>query len=154
MTPSVREPFDAFTPLREAVTRLFEDGLITPERLLTFGRTFPVDVIETNDSYIVEASLTGVKPEDVQITATGNTLTIRVGHKARAAHEGETYLRHERFERQAPDMSRMVTLPAKINPSKVVASYEHGMLSVTVSKEEESKPKTIPVHVNKEKTEK
>jgi HSP20 family protein len=153
MTPSAREPFDAFTPLREAVTRLFDDGLISPDRLLMLGRTFPIDVIETGDSYIVEASLTGVKPEQVQITTTGNMLTIRVGHKARPQHEGETYLRHERFERPAPEMSRTVTLPAKINPDKVIANYEHGMLTVTVGKDEETKPKAIPVHVTKEKVE-
>jgi HSP20 family protein len=118
------------------------------------GHTFPVDVLETPDDYIIEASLTGVRPENVQITTTGNTLTIRVGRKAHLRHEDEgTYLRRERIERHGPEMSRTLTLPARINPDKVSADYQNGVLVVTVGKDEESKPRTIPLHVTKDKVE-
>ena len=154
MSTTVREPFDAFTPLREAVTRFLDEGVTSPDRLLMLGHTFPVDVIETPDEYIVEASLTGIRPENVQITTTGNTLTIRVGRKPHLRHEEDgTYLRRERIERHGPEMSRTLTLPARINPDKVSADYQNGVLVVTVGKDEESKPRTIPLHVSKDKVE-
>lgn len=151
MSEPVREPFDAFTPLRDVVNRLFDDGFITPERLLT-GHMIPVDIIETPEEYRIEASLTGVKPENVQITTAANTVTIRVGRKSglRAEEEG-TYLRRERIERRGPEMSRTVSLPAKVDPDKVSATYEHGMLIVHVGKSEESKPRTITLHISEAK---
>ncbi len=144
-----REPFDAFAPLREAVSRFMDDGFPTPERaILALGRTFPVDVLETPDEYVIEASLLGLRPEDVQITTTGNTITIRAGRKARERTEKEgTYLRRERIERFLPEVGRTITLPAKVNPDKVSASYEQGVLMIHVAKDEESKEHTIPVKV-------
>ena len=53
------DPVDVFTPLREAVSRLFDEGLPT-ERLMFLGRSIPVDVIDMPEEYIMEASLTGV----------------------------------------------------------------------------------------------
>lgn len=144
-TPS-REPFDAFTPLREAVNRFFDDGLMSPERLLS-GLVIPVDVIETADEYRIEASLTGVKPENVQVTTAGNAVTIRVGRKPQRPEEEGTYLRRERIERHLPDMTRTIPLPAKIDPERVTADYEHGVLIVHVAKDEETRPKIIPLHV-------
>ena len=147
------EPMDVFTPLREAVTRMFEDGAFTPERLMYFGRTIPVDVIETPEEYVIEASLTGVKPEHVQVSVADNTVTIHVGRKAYARHEEDVvYLRRERIERPQPEMSRTITLPAKIDPDKVEADYEHGVLTLRVHKSEETKAHAIPLHVVKETT--
>jgi HSP20 family protein len=151
MSYTTREPLDAFTPLREAVSRFFDEGLMTPERLMLFGRTIPVDVIEASDEYVIEASLTGIKPEHVQVSATGNTVTIRVGRKGATKHETEgTYLRHERFERPLPEMTRTIELPTKVDPEKVYASYEHGVLTVRIAKDEQAKPRAITVHVAKE----
>lgn len=144
-TPS-REPFDAFTPLRDAVNRLFDDGFMFPERLLS-GRTIPVDVIETADEYRIEASLTGVKPENVQVTTAGNGVTIRVGRRAQRPEEEGTYLRRERFERPFPEMIRTIPLPAKIDSERMTADYQHGVLIIHVAKDEGTKPKTIPVRV-------
>lgn len=144
-TPS-REPFDAFTPLREAVNRFFDDGFMTPERLLA-GRSIPVDVIETADEYRIEASISGVKPENVQVSTAGNAVTIRVGRKPQRTEEEGTYLRRERFERHFPEMIRTIALPAKIDPECVSADYQHGVLIIHVAKDEENKPKSVPVHV-------
>jgi HSP20 family protein len=145
------EPVDVFTPLREAVSRMFEEGPLTPERLMYLGRTIPVDIIDTPDEYVVEASLTGVKPEHVQVSVSDNTVTIRVGHKAYARRDEDVvYLRRERIERPTPEMSRTVSLPTKIDPEQVVANYEHGVLTLHIHKSEESKSHTIPLHVTKE----
>lgn len=145
------EPMDVFTPLREAVSRVFEEGALSPERLMYLGRSIPVDVIDTPEEYIIEASLAGVRPEHVQVSVADNTVTIRVGRKAYARHEEDVvYLRHERIERPAPEMSRAIALPAKIDPDQVVANYEHGVLTLHIHKSEESKSHTIPLHITKE----
>lgn len=145
------DPMDVFTPLREAVSRLFDDGPMTAERLMYFGRTIPVDIIDTPEEYVIEASLTGVRPEHVQVSVVDTTVTIRVGRKAFARHdENAVYLRHERVERSIPEMSRAITLPAKIDPEQVEATYEHGVLTLHIRKSEESKAHTIPLHVMKE----
>lgn len=148
--PGPMEPVDVFTPLRDAVSRLFDEGL-APERLMFFGRTIPVDVIETPEEFVIEASLTGVKPEHVQVSVVDNNVTIRVGRKAYTRHEEDTvYLRRERIERPTPEMSRTIALPTKIDPERVEADYEHGVLTLHIRKSEESKSHTIPLHVTKE----
>ena len=150
-TQPSQEPMDVFTPLREAVSRLFDEGPALSERLMYLGRTIPVDVIDTPEEYVIEASLTGVKPEHVQVSVAENTVTIRVGRKAYARHEEDVvYLRHERIERPMPEMSRVIALPVKIDPDQVVANYEHGVLTLHIHKSEESKSHTIPLHVSKE----
>jgi HSP20 family protein len=154
MSTTPMEPLDAFTPLREAVARFFDEAVVGPDRLLTLGRTFPVDIIDKPDEYVIEASLTGIKPENVHLTASGNTLTIRVGGRPHAGRDEDgTYLRRERMERHGPAMSRTLTLPTRINAEKVSATYEHGVLTVTVGKDEETKPHAIPVHIAREKGE-
>jgi HSP20 family protein len=142
-----KDPFDALMPLRDAVNRLFEDSFVWPGRLEVFtGRTFPVDVYETKDQqgYIVEASLPGVKPEDISISAMGDTLTIHYVTKSEEKVEKPNYVRRERFE---GEMTRMVTLPTHILPEKVQATYDQGVLKLQVPKSEEVKPKQIPIKV-------
>lgn len=142
-----KDPFEALMPLREAVNRLFEDSFVWPGRLEVFtGRTFPVDVYETKDQqgYIVEASLPGVKPEEISISAMGDTLTIHCATKGEEKVEKPNYVRRERYE---GEMTRMVTLPTHILPEKVQATYEQGVLKLQVPKSEEMKPKQIPIKV-------
>lgn len=149
MSTPTREPVDAFAPLRQAVNRFMEDGLGSSERaLFLLGRTFPVDVIETPEEYIVEASLLGIRPEDVQITTAGNTLTIRAGRKARRhAEKDEVYLRRERIDRFIPEVGRTITLPSHVDPEKVKAVYEQGVLTIHIAKDEETKEHMIQVQV-------
>ena len=146
------ETFEPFTPLREAVTRLFDEGVMNPERFLLLGRTFPVDILDRPDEYVVEASLPGINPAYVRLTTSGSALTIRVGKptQSRRAEDG-SYIKKERIERAYPEVSRTLTLPSKINPDKVTANYEHGVLTVIVAKDEDTKPHTIPLHIGKEK---
>lgn len=149
---NIIEPYDAFTPLREAVSRIFDEGMINPDRFFQFGRTFPVDILDRADEYVVEASLPGINPAYVHLTTSGNALTIRVGKPAHPRREEDgSYIKKERFERQYPEMSRTLTLPSKINPDKVSATYEHGVLTIVVAKDEETKPHSIPLHIAREK---
>jgi HSP20 family protein len=142
-----KDPFDALMPLREAVNRLFEDSFVWPGRLEVFtGRTFPIDIYETKDQqgYIIEASLPGVKAEDISISAMGDTLTIHYATRGEEKVEKPTYVKRERFEGA---MTRTITLPTHILPEKVLATYEQGVLKLQVPKSEEVKPRQIPIKV-------
>jgi HSP20 family protein len=142
------EPFQELTPLREAMNRLLEDSFVGMRRFEPFGRTPPVDLRETETEYVIEASLPGVKPEELQITATPDQITIRATKKAEAKTEeekGGTYVRHERYE---GELSRTILLPTSVNPEGATAKYEHGVLTLTLPKSPHAAAKQIPVHVN------
>lgn len=142
-----RDPFEAMMPLREAINRMFEESFVWPRFELFTGRFFPIDISETEDKqqYVIEASLPGIKPEEMQITAEGDTLTIRVARKVEEEKkEKGTYVRRERYE---GEMTRTVSLPTAIDADKVQATYEHGVLTLRVPKAEGVKPKQIPVKV-------
>lgn len=140
-----KDPSEAFMPVRQVMDRLFEESFIRPERFTLFtGRTFALDVYESKDQkeYVVEASLPGVKPEEIEITSSGDTLTIRYATKGEEKVEKPKYMRRERYE---GEMSRTFTLPTQIDPEKVQATYEHGVLTLHIPKSEAAKPKQIPV---------
>ncbi len=140
-----RDPFGALTPLREAMNRLFEESFVGPRFEFFVGRTFPVDIYETEDklSYVVEAALPGYKPEEVQVTAEGDTLTISIIKKGEEKVEKGGYVQRERYE---GEMTRTITLPG-VEMAKVEATYEHGVLKLLVPKAEAVKPKQIPIKV-------
>ncbi|HLG65379.1 MAG TPA: Hsp20/alpha crystallin family protein [Ktedonosporobacter sp.] len=140
-----RDPFDALVPLREAMNRLIEDGFVGPTRFEAItGRTFLVDLYETEDrqQYVLEAALPGFKLEDLHITAMDDTITIHVARKAAEKDEKSSYVRRERFEGK---MTRAFTLPTTIEPDKIEAHYEHGILRLSIPKAEQVKPKPITV---------
>jgi HSP20 family protein len=142
-----RDPFEALMPLRDAMNRLFEESFFWPGRFEAFtGRSFPVDVYESKDqkAYMVEASLPGAKPEDISVSAEGNTLTVSYTTKGEQKEEKPNYVRRERFE---GEMSRTITLPVQIQPEKVEATYEQGVLKLLVPKSEAAKPSQIQVKV-------
>lgn len=149
MTLVPRDPFDAFMPLRDAMNRLFEDSIVGPRLEIFAGRSFPVDIYQTDDQqqYVIEAALPGFKPEEVQITAMNDALTIRVAKSGEEKVEKGSYVRRERYE---GEMARTIMLPTTIDPAKVQATYEHGVLTVHVPKTEEAKPQQIPIQPKKE----
>lgn len=145
MTLIPRDPFDALVPLREAMNRLIEDSLVGPTRFEAFtGRTFLVDLYETEDrqQYVLEASLPGFNLEDLQITVMDDTITIHVARKEVEKDNKTSYVRRERFEGK---MTRSFTLPTTIEPDKIEALYEHGVLRLSIPKADQVKPKPITV---------
>jgi HSP20 family protein len=141
------EPFGMMTPLREAMNRLLEDSFISPARLEPLiGRALLLDVFETDGEYTIEASLPGVKPEDLKVSATDDTITIRATMKreTRDTTKG-AYVRRERHE---GEIVRSVTLANPIDPSRVSAHYEHGVLKLTAPKAEIAKPHQVDVTVH------
>lgn len=139
------EPRETFGSLRDAVGRLFEESFVNPRAIesLVFGRSFPLDITETEREYVIEASLPGFKPEDLQITALGDSMTIRAIRKpAETTEKTKSYVRRERYE---GEVQRVITLPTPIDAERVSAAYENGVLTLRVPKSEAAKPKQIPV---------
>jgi HSP20 family protein len=131
--------------LREAMDQLFQDSFIRPG---WFGpgespaNLLPVDMYETADSLVVKATVPGVKPEDVEVTVTGDLLTIKCESKSEEKVEKRNYLRQERRYGSA---CRQVTLPAGVDTNQAKASFEHGVLTLELPKVEAVKTKTVKV---------
>jgi HSP20 family protein len=142
-----RDPSEMFMPLRQAMDRLMEGSFLWPGRFDFFaGQTFPIDVYESPDRqhYVVEATVPGFKPEEIQITAQGSALTIHAARKEEKKEEKGGYVRRERYQ---GEMNRTVTLPGAIDEGNVEATYENGVLTVRVPKAESARPRQIPVKV-------
>ena len=139
------EPLRDFVSLRDAMDRLFEDSFVTPQRgwlAPLRAADLAMDLYETNDEVVVKATLPGVKPEEVDITITGNTLTIRGESKQENEIKEENYIRRER---RSGSFSRSVTLPGGLKSDKAEATFEDGVLTLKIPKSEEIKPKSIKV---------
>jgi HSP20 family protein len=137
------EPVREMMTLREAMDRLFDDAFTRPINLRDGGWSAPaVDMYQTNDEVVIKAALPGFKADEVQINVTGDVLTLRGETK----HEEEKQERswHIREHRWG-SFERSVALPTTVTADKAIADFENGILTVTLPKAEEVKPKTISV---------
>jgi HSP20 family protein len=146
------DPFQDLEAMQRQMGRFFDE----PFRMLPWrglaqrefeGELGALDVYETEGSIVIEATLPGVKPEDLKLSVTDHTLHI----------EGETKLEQEikreqyhRQERRFGTFGRSVTLPPYAEIDKADATYEHGLLKITMPKAEQAKAKTIPVRTTLE----
>ncbi len=142
MTIVRRSGFGDLLSLRQAMDRLFEESFVNP-RTWQFGegQLVPVDVYATSDDVVVEAILPGVKPEEVDITVEGSTLTI-AGDTSSMIPEREGLLLQE--IRRGRFM-RTLTLPAGLEPDKATATFEDGILTLRIPKAEQVKPRQIKI---------
>ncbi len=137
------EPLREMVSLRDAMNSLLQESFVRPVGLMGNGTALlPLDIAETEDEFIVKASLPGVRPEDVHITAHGDTLTIRGEMKAEEEKKGEHH--HLRELRQG-HFQRTVTLSTPISADKAQAQFENGILTLKLPKAEEAKPKEIKI---------
>jgi len=128
--------------LREAMDRLFNDAFTRP---LDFGMSWQmpaIDLYQTDDNVVVRATLPGTKAEDVQISVTGDMLTIKGELKEKEEVKEKAY--HIREHRYG-SFERTLNLPTDVVADKAKAEFEDGVLTVTLPKAEEVKPKTITV---------
>lgn len=141
------DPFAEMASLRTAFDRIFDD--VRPMRALATlnggDGYFPIDLLETGDEVVVKASLPGVKPEDIDISVTGQLLTIK--GEAREEHE-EKAQNFYRRERRSGTFVRQLTLPSEVDSAKANAAFEHGVLRLTLPKADAAKPRTIKVQAN------
>lgn len=123
--------------------RLFQESFIRPTtRFLAKESAMPFDIHETGNEVVVTASLPGIKPEDVEITITGDLLTIKGEVKADQTVKQEDYILQER---RYGTFCRSVTIVMPVVADKAEAKFEHGVLTLTLPKAEEVKPKQIKV---------
>ncbi len=138
-------PFGELLSLRQAMDRLFEDSFVNPRtwgQLGSEGVGLPLDIYTTPDDLVVEAALPGVKPEDVEITITGDTLAISGNSSSERKHEEGSVVVQE-IRRGA--FSRTVALPQGLRTEKASAGFEHGVLTLRIPKAEEVKPRQIRI---------
>ncbi|MHB1482541.1 MAG: Hsp20/alpha crystallin family protein [Bellilinea sp.] len=136
------EPVREMMTLREAMDRLFDDAFTRPLSLNGAAALPSLDVYETDDEVVVKASLPGLKAEDVQISVTGDSLTLRGEFKQEEEKSGATY--HVR-ERRSGSFERTLGLPVSVQTDKAKADFENGILSIVLPKAEAVKPRTINI---------
>ena len=135
------EPFREARRMHDMLDRMMDRSLIDPWSVGMEG-AIPLDMYQTDDEIIVKASAPGMTPEDIDISITGETLTIRGEIKEEQLQEGARY--HIR-ERRVESFSRSVSLPTLVQAEKAKAEFENGILTLSLPKVEEVKPKTITV---------
>lgn len=140
-----REPFEGLT-LRDAVDRLFEEAFVTPRWLVPFRETFTdtllLDMTEEDDKFVIQASVPGFKPEEIDVSVVGDRLTIKGETKSEKKEERKNYVMRER---RFGFVERTLRLPAAVVADKITAEFEHGVLTLTLPKAEEVKPKQIKI---------
>jgi HSP20 family protein len=139
------EPFREMLSLRDAVDRLLADSFVRTSDWFSEGVP-AIDMYETKDAVVVKATLPGVKPEDVEIKLTGDVLSIRGEMKEEVETNDRNY--HCR-ERRYSSFNRSIGLPVSVVADKASAEFENGILTLTLPKSEESKPKVITVKAKK-----
>ena len=136
------EPVREMMTLREAMDRLFDDAFTRPLSASGVSGMPSVDMYETDDEVIVKASLPGLKAEDVDITVTGETLTLRGDYKQENEEKDTRY--HIR-EVRSGSFERSLLLPTDVKADKARADFENGILTITMPIAEEVKPKSISI---------
>jgi HSP20 family protein len=147
MTGTTLNPFRDFVSLRDAIDRLFEESFVSPERLLSWttiaaGRTLPLEVYETPDDIVVRALVPGMDPEDLDVQVHQGLLTLRAKAKAPEAQDKWTW--HVR-EFGYGEVVRQVALPKGVDVDQVRTTLEKGILTLTLPKLAEARPKQIKV---------
>jgi HSP20 family protein len=144
MTIERWDPFREAVSLRDAVNSLFQESFVRPSNGGGTGgfATLPLDVSENENEFVVKGSLPGVKPEDVQITVHGDTLTIQGERESAEEKKGERWhLRERRFG----SFQRSISLATPLDSDKAQAQFENGVLTLTLPKSESAKPRQIKV---------
>lgn len=143
------DPFADLVTLREAMDNLFDQSFVGPRRpALAEGageRAMPIDLCEREGDYVIKAYVPGVKAEDVNLNVDQNTLTIKTHIPGDAESEEAKNYKWLTRELGYGDISRSINLPNPIDADKVEATVENGVLTVTVPKAEEVRPKKIEV---------
>ena len=135
------------TDLRDEIDRLFEAPLaeLTRSSQILSGWTPSMDVYEDKDNVYVRAELPGMKKEEIDLSLHNGSLSISGERKSEGKFEDAEVYRSERFFGR---FQRTVTLPTPVAGDKVKAQYQDGVLTVTLPKSEEAKPKHIDVTVS------
>jgi HSP20 family protein len=149
------DPFREFATLQNQMNRLFQDyqptrAGQTGEEFMTTG-TFvpPVDIFEDEHNITLKLEVPGINENDIDVRVENSTLTVRGERKFEKDVKEENY---HRIERSYGSFSRSFTLPQTVNPEQVNADYTNGVLTISLAKRAEAKPKQIKINVGSQKT--
>ena len=139
------EPAREMMTLREAMDRLFDDAFTQPFSMRDgwSASTPAVDMYQTDDEIVVKASLPGIKADEVQINVTGDVLTLKGEVKQEEEKNNRSW--HIREQRWG-SFQRSVALPTNVVSDRAKAEFENGILTITLPKAEEVRPKTITIN--------
>ena len=138
-------PVDRLASFRDEVNRLFDLSWPSRDSGLFSGWSPALDVFDDKDNVVVKVELPGLKKDEINLSLHDGVLSISGERKTeRKSEDGGTF----RSERYFGKFQRSVTLPARVDGSKVNASYKDGILTVELPKAEEAKPKQIAVSVS------
>jgi HSP20 family protein len=141
------DPFRETVTLREAMDRLFEDTFVPARRREAAGGQvwrLPLDAYVTANEIVVLANMPGVKPEAVEITLEGDTLTIK-GERPAPLGNVDYVMQERTFGK----FQRTLNINIPVDADKAEARYENGLLTLTIPKAEAVRPKTIQVTATK-----
>ena len=140
------EPFRGLSTLQDQFNRLFNESFRNhPEESALTTWAPAVDIYETPNELVVKADLPDVNEKDIDVRVENNLLTIRGERKFEKSISEENFLR---VERTYGSFSRSFSLPNTVNAESIGAEYKNGVLTVTLPKREESKPRQVKVTVN------
>jgi HSP20 family protein len=141
------EPFRGLSTLHDQVNRLFNETVLRGQgedsALTTWSPA--VDIYETENELVVKADLPDVAEKDIDVRVENNLLTIRGERKFEKSVSEDNYLR---VERSYGAFSRSFSLPNTVNAEAIHAEYKNGVLTVTIPKREESKPRSVKVSIS------
>lgn len=139
------EPFRESRRMHDMLDRFMVRTFLDTPWFDGFGAgRLPLDVVHTDEAWVVKASVPGMKPEEIDISVSGDTLTIQGESKQELESKDENvqyHLRERRFSR----FSRSLTLPGGVNADQAKAEFENGILTLSLPKTEQVKPKRIAV---------
>lgn len=138
------EPAREMMTLREAMDRLFDDAFTRPLSVRDgWSMASPaIDMYQTDNEVVVRASIPGIKADEVQINVTGDVLTLKGEVKQEEERKDRAWhIREQRFG----SFERSVALPTSVKSDQAEAVFENGILTVTLPKADEVKPRTINI---------
>ncbi|HZZ86407.1 MAG TPA: Hsp20/alpha crystallin family protein [Anaeromyxobacteraceae bacterium] len=138
------DPWRDLARMQDEVTRMFDDRLTTSPGE-SVGWTPKCDIFEDGENLALRFDLAGVDPKDVDIRFENGVLTVRGERKMEKEENRENY---HRVEMSYGTFTRSFTVPGTIDPEKIRAESKHGMLTISLPKKPEAKPKAITVKVN------
>lgn len=136
------EPAREMMSLRDAMDRLFDDAFTRPLSLRDGWSVPAIDMFQTDDEIVVKAALPGIKSDEVQINITGEVLTLKGEvQQNQEMEEKAWHIREQRFG----SFERSIALPTDVVADKARADFENGILTISLPKVEDVKPKTIAI---------
>jgi HSP20 family protein len=136
--PRFETPFGDFDQLRREMLRLFDTAAGEPEA----GVYPPLNVTQDDDAFYLRAEVPGIKPAEISVSALRNRVSISGRRELAREQEKVSYHRKERSE---GTFNRTITLPAEVDADRVDARYSDGILTLTLPKAEQAKPRQIKV---------